>query len=395
MVRSDTLLSFIVRHKFRLHDFLDPRSDLAEHLKFNKLFCGREWILWNTGNESRRRLSIALFLGSYMAEYGDGNDDMFAQLSSMLHQEEWEFALRFCPYHHVIAALNNLSWTEAAMDEAYLGLNTALAGLEVSSIGGLAPRDIHERERAKATTSLLMFTALYASYIDGCRRVRALTRLDSRRSYERALHRLLRKNIGQHAFIKALRNFNLHYYVAKPYVVIRFAEARVSRLLLDCSDLLYSGYKWNEPARDFLSASPQVDVIDTAYLALKDVRRVIRFHRKLARTHMRREKNCYDSYVKQRRRHDHLQRAAVDVGAAFKQPTTILSRILREDIVSEIIESSLAKEEMRSLIMRLSDRHSNLPDKAKVALAREVDHCLRFVTEPPDTGPYLQGRIYR
>lgn len=390
----ETLLGFILRHRFKLHDVAGGISISRDEFKLFKYFPPHDLLRRHLQSEEQRGLSFALALGSYMAECDTDDHEIFAKCSSMLNDEQWRFALRFCPYHNVAVNLDNLALIQSAMDEAYLGLNTALAGMEVAIGGRISNPYAHDLEISKATSNLLNFTALYATYVDNCRRIRKLVGMKEHGSYDRAISRLTATYSGQHRFIQDYRNFQLHYQIVEPYIVSKLGPTRISNLYLSANELLYSGYCWKKTARSFLESDAQLDVIDTVAVVLTDVKRLIRFHRNLVERRLRHEKHAYDTYRHERNRHNHLLSSMVDVGAIFKQPKMLIERLLDRNFVEQVLDSALSEDEIFKMLINMADRHRNLPKDAKKMLELEVRHRIAKRPKCPSPGAYLQGRLH-
>lgn len=392
VLNSGTLFSFIRRNRFRLRELASGIADSRHIHQLAKCFHGYEYFDLHFKEDERRRLKIALMLGSYMAEYCTDYYENFARLLSELSNDEWSFALQYCPFHRVEIALNNLDFIEASMEDSFLGLSTSLAGMEAASAGRITRPESYIIESSKAISSLLSFTTLYATYVDTCRRVRNLTGLDGHSSYNRAVRRLISRSYGQNQFIKDFRNFQLHYRIVRPDIVTTTGETVTSKLCLTTNALLYSGYKWKPESRTFLELDSQIDVIETVSAVLHDIRRQTKFHRNLVRHRLRRERIAYDTYIRERDRHKHLQAAVIDLGAAFKRPSSLMERLLDSAFVDQILDSALSETEMFDVLFKMANRHLNLPAKVKKELEGEIRHSIAQRPIYPSAGAYLQGR---
>lgn len=391
-MHQESFRGFIVRHRFKLRDIADGRHSSKDEIRLTRAFPSDELLTWHLQSEELRKLFIALALGSHMAECDTDDHDAFARLSSKLNEEQWGFALRFCPYHDVSITLDNLALIQSAMDEAYLGLTRALAGMDATFGGPISNASAYNLEKSRATSNLINFTALYATYVDSCRRIRKLVKMDRRESYDRAIRRLIATNSGHHSFIKEYRNFQFHYRITEPFTVTRMDGARQSNLCLSSNELIQSGYRWQPATRTFLKCDERVDVIATAAIILRDVKRLIRFHRKLAERRLRREKFAYDTYRHERDRHNHLQSSRVDIGAIFRRPSSLVERLLDQSFVESIVNSALSDDEAFEMLVRMADRHRNLSSDVKKSLATQIRAIVERRPNYPRADAYLQGR---
>lgn len=296
---KETLAGFIVRHRFRPWDII-PNMTLGvstQHYELLKLFPGEQTFFSIIFDKSNIYLRRAFYLAQYMAESATDEPDKFARLVSSVNDEAWAFALNFSPYHKVSAALQNLKLVEAAMLEAGLSLNAAMAGMESAMAFPGADTRSYERETSKATINLLNYSALYASYVDVCRRLRQYAGLKESPAYNRAIARIIQKNPGAHEFIKGLRNFMLHYHLVEPHVVVQHGEERTVSLLLEADKLVRDGFGWSAGARTFLGANRKLNVIALTNTISRDVSRLIDFHFKMIDTHLKKEKDAYNWYI--------------------------------------------------------------------------------------------------
>ncbi len=331
-------------------------------------------------------------MAGYVTECQIDEPELFSQLASDLREDEWNSVLRFCPFQPVDSALRNLDLIVSALEEACIGLNAAKAGMETAMDSSRSRLATHQREQSKATAQLLNFGALYASYVDVCRRIRRRCNLGDQKSYERAIARLVAKNKGAHSFAKDLRNYTLHFQVPEPYVTIELSENRKVSLLLDSSALLYSGFKWKATSRDFLQNNAKLDILETATEVTKDVVRLVRFHRKIVDARLADMKFAYETYLNERVRHKHLRDAVVDVGAAFRMPRSLISRLLEDNFVEQVLESALPDKDAEMVIVEYANRHRNLPKKVLQELRIEVGKKLESRPRFPTGGAFLSKR---
>lgn len=331
-----------------------------------------------------------------MSECSTNQPENFSRLVSSLDDEAWNFSIQFTPYKKVIVALNNLDVVHAAMLEAVLALSAAKAGMENSVEFDGFGSDVYAREQSKATSSLLNFSALYASYIDVCRRVRKYSGRLNDKAYRHAIHRLIGENSGAHDFIKGLRNFILHYHLPQPGIQITSGKVRSVDLYLESSSLLFSGFDWTSDARSYLQREARLDIHNAVTVVMGDIDRLVKFHRKLSEKGMQREKFAYDVYTYERVRLKHLQNSVVDLNAAFlKRPTTTISRLISKDLVEQVLNSLLPDDEVRMVLSSLADRHKNLSFDARRSVTREIEKLLKERARFNNTGTYLQGRALK
>ncbi|MBN9890160.1 hypothetical protein [Salipiger abyssi] len=313
-----------------------------------------------------------------------------------MREDTWIFALRFTPYYKIDTALNNLEVVRAAMIEAVLALNAAKAGMETAAELEGFKTDAYARERSRATSNLLNFSALYASYVDVCRRIRGYAKLKDDAPYRRALSRLIGGNSGGHEFIKGFRNFILHHHLLEPEVKITYSQTRSTKLYLDSNALLYSGFKWTTKARHFIQKDVELDVTDAVNAVIRDVKRLIMFHRKMIEARLPEEKRAYEIYTYERERLRHLQSVASDIGAAFfKRSTPIVSRLIDSKTIENVLNSLLSDEEVRLVLCALANKHKNLPPITQNSVATGVDRLLKSRIKYKNTGAYLQGRPFK
>lgn len=342
MLRKNFAL-FLLRHRFALRDIFPSASNAATRhdYKLARNFESLDTMRVHLGREGLAELNRAFAIAEYMAQSLTSHPEGFARYTSMLSENAWNFGINFAPFHKVHIALENLERVHAAMLEACLSLNSAMAGMESALVLRGTDKSAYHREQSKATSSLLTFSALYASYIDVCYRIRNYSKLRNKSSHSRAVQRILGKNAGKHDFVKDLRNFILHYHLVEPEVSVSWGEVRSVKLFLDANSLLYSGFKWTSKARAFLQSSEKLDVIETLSSVVSDVQRQIRFHRKIAEHRLANEKFAYDTYLHERLRYKHLHNSVVDTGKIVKRPTTVLSRILDESLIPLTLNSTM------------------------------------------------------
>lgn len=327
-----------------------------------------------------------------MSQNSTNQPKEFSLFTSTLNDEAWQFALRFAPYHKVHIALENLGRVHSAMLEACLSLNSAMAGMDSAFHLYESDMAAYRRERSRGTSSLLTFSALYASYIEVCYRIRDYAGLKTSLPYRRSIKRILGKNAGEHGFAKDLRNFILHYHLVEPDIVVSLGETRSVRLLLNSNFLLSSGFVWKPDARKFIQANEKLDVTQATDTIVKDVGRIVKFHHKVSERFLPNEKFAYDVYTMERTRYHHLHKSVIDIGAAFKRPSSVSSRILDKEITHQIVNSSLSDCEVRCILLALADRHKNLPTATREKVFREIEKVILTRPKLPNEGMFLDGR---
>lgn len=383
---------FILRHRIRLAEITGHRPLTLQDYELAKHFSGWELLSFTEKREELERLGFAMAIAGYVAECATDEPKLFSQIASDLRDDEWRYVLRFCPYHKVDTALKNLDVIQSALEDACLALNAARAGMETAFDHSRDEHVTYRREQSKATAQLLNFSALYASYVDVCRRIRGYCQLTGEGSYDRAVRRLVAKNASAHSFAKDLRNYSLHYHIPEPNVTIRISDHRSVTLWLDSQALLYSGFKWKSASRTFLQASKELDVMETVTAITKDVIRTVRFHRKLVDVRLVSMQFAYNTYQNERARYQQLRNSVTDIGAAFKRPRSLMSRLLEKDFVDQVLASSLPDQSARRLLIDFADRHQNLPKEVLESLEKEIERALSRRPNFPTGGAYLSRR---
>lgn len=393
---QETLAGFITRHRFRPWDIIPNATSgtSRQHYEFLRLFPSDQ-VLRVLFDKGLINLSRAFCLAQYMAENATEEPDEFARLVSSVDDEVWAFALTFSPYHKVSAALQNLKLVESAMLEAGLSLNSAMAGMESAMAFPGSDTRSYEREASKATINLLNYSALYASYVDVCRRIRQYMGLKGSPAYNRAIMRIINTNSGTHEFVKGIRNFMLHYHLVEPQVVVHQSEERTVSLLLEADKLTRDGFEWSVGARTFLNENRKIDIISITNSISRDVSRLIEFHYKMVDKRLKKEKDAYEWYKYERNKLDHLSRSMSNIEAIFKmRPRPILAKVLDQKIIENVLFSSLSDAKVRLILNDLANRHKNLPSDMKPAIDREISKLLSKRVRFPTTKAYMSGQPF-
>lgn len=382
---KENFSSFIIKHRFRAWDLINPRELNHQDYELSRNFDGLEFLWLTQKHEKLWRLGIALMLAEHMAECKTSQADIFAQLVSLLRDDEWRFALKFCPYHRVDVAIKNLGVIQSAMEEACIGLNSAKAGMETAITHGRRGNAAYGREQSKATAQLLNFSALYASYIDVCYRIRDYCGLKKSKAYSNAIIRLTIKNSGAHAFFKDLRNFMSHYHIQAPGIATTYSDKQFSEINLNSADMLYSGFDWKPSSRAFLQAQERVDILEGASSIVRDIRNVVEFHKNLVERKMPNENFAYRYYLAERRKFNHLEKSMTDLNSFFGLKSTLLSRLSSEEFAIEMLSTSLPDNDLKALILSHANRYENLPKNALEQINVEIDRLIlkrpRYPTE--------------
>lgn len=359
-----------------------------------KQFRDSGFFMLNSVSKPLRKLNIAFALGAYISDCDMSEPEKFTALSSELNEEEWRFALKFSPYHKINTAFESLDLVQSALMDSYLGLNAALAGMDASfDLGSLSPGS-YEREEFKAGTNLLLFSTLYSSYIDLCRIIREQCGFKKKSSYDRAIKKIKGKNVGAHDFFHKLRNYILHYRHVQPEYVVQYGNEKSTKLYLSSQDLLGDGFDWTFDSRKFLQTENKIDLIKTSELVAKDVGRLIVFHQKFVDRVMLNEKSAYQHYLYIRRSYQHFTKSVTDIGAAFKQPTSNLSRLIKKKMLNEVLISSLPDEQVRLILHSLANRYQNLSDSVISAVDTQITDLLNKRKIEPVVKGYFDGRLF-
>lgn len=373
---KENLNSFIIKNRFRAGDLINPRELTHQDYELSQNFDGLDFLWLTQKHEELWRLGIALMLGQHMAECKTNQADTFAQLIAFLRDDEWRFALRFCPYNKVDVAIKNLGIIQSAMEEACIGLNSAKAGMETAVTHGRRGNIAYEREQSKATAQLLNFSALYASYIDVCWRIRDYCKLKKSKAYSSAIVRLTSRNSGAHAFFKDLRNFMLHYHIQAPGLTTTYGDKQSSEINLDSADMLYSGFDWKPSSRAFLQAQERVNILEGASSIVRDVTNVVEFHKRLIERKMPSEMFAYRYYLAERRKLNHLRKSMTDINSFFGLKSTLLDRLSSEEFANELLSTQLPDNDLRALILSHANRYGNLPKNALEKINLEIDKLI-------------------
>lgn len=323
-------------------------------------------------------LNRAFAAAEYMSHCATDRPEYFSRTISSLSDEAWNFALQFTPFNKVNTALKNLEIVQSAMFESALALNAAKAGMESAMTISGSPSYTYEREQSKATSSLLNYSALYASYIDICRRIRKYAGQNNDNAYRHAIRSLIGKNSGAHGFIKGLRNLILHHHLSGINVTISYGEVKTVQMHLDSNSLLYSGFKWDATAREYIQREDKVYIQDSISAVSLDLERLIKFHSKIASKRLRTEKSAFEYYTYERERLLHFHRSNSDVMAAIlRRPSLTVTRVLDPNIIETVSRSLISDEEATSILTSLSDRHKNIRPEIKEIIRKEIDQIIR------------------
>ena len=200
------------------------------------------------------------------------------------------------------------------------------------------------------------------------------------------------KNFGAHRFVKGLRDLILHYHLVEPNIIVSIGEKNTVQLLLDSNSLLFAGINWTADARDYIRSERKLDVLQTTNTVVKDVARLVRFHRMIAERRLPKEKLAYDTYLHERTRLIHLQNATFDPSALIKRHSPVLSRVIDPSVMEVTLNSTIPDDELRMLLTTLANRHQNLSLDKMAVVVDEIEQILRRRIRYPNTGSYLDGR---
>lgn len=389
---AESFLSFISRHRFNVTDILSHRHLTRHDYELALMFPGMDFFWLDQKQNELERLGLAFAIAGYVAECETDEPELFSKAASALSDDEWNYTLQFCPYYSVDSALKNLALILYAMEETCLNLNAAKAGMEIAMEYSTSGVSVYSREQSKATSQLLCFVALYASYIDGCRRIREKCKLKGSEIYDRAIARIVGKKADVHSFVKDLRNFTLHYQIPEPSVTIQTSDKRVVSLNLNGVSILYSGFRWKRESKSFLQNNPELEVVDTVSIITRDVRRLVKFHNKLVSKRLVDEKFAFETYANERSRLRHLLKATMDIGAVFKRPTSLIVRLLDAKIVDQVLKSALSNKISENLLVNIANRHRNLPKGTLNNLREELQKALSKRPNYPVGKPFLSRR---
>lgn len=391
---AESFESFITKNRFKVWDILNPREMSVEDYNLSRCFDGMQFLFLTTKHDELRRLGVAIILADHMAGCEMDRPALFSKFVSYLRDDEWSFALKFCPYHKIEVAVNNLKFVQLAMNEACIGISSAKSAMETAFTQGSKGNVLYEREQSKATVQLLNFSALYASYVDMCWRIRDYCKLKKSKPYADAVNRLISKNIGPHSFFKDLRNFMLHYHIQAPVVTITYSEHTYSTIELNSSEMLYSGFEWKPSSREFLRSRGKVDLLEAATTVVRDAAKVISFHEFIVKRKFTDESYAYKYYITERNKYNHLKKSMTNINAAFGIKSTLLDRLSTSDLAKDMASTSISDEELRSLILSHANRYANLPQKIIDAINEEIEQVIATRPRYPAGGAYLGLRRY-
>lgn len=393
-VKDASFEAFLCRKRFKSIDILRVTEITEQDYDLLRLFGGNEKLRWLNATKASSKLKFAYLAAQYMSANKLDEPEGFAFVVSKLDDNSWKFAIAFARFHKVKVALSNLTTVQLAMHDASAGLNSAMAGMAAAQELSRSHNRLYDREQARATSNLLNLSALYASYIDVCRRLRRYTGLHGAKSYDRAKNRLIANRTGQHLFLKDLRNFILHNELVQPQCLIHydFDRGKTTKLVLESHYLLLRGTDWKKEARKFIQSGEHIDIIDAVRKVIEDVDRFVDLHHKLASKRLRQDKRSYDHYTHERERHQHLVHAMFDPGAIFKHRSSLTSRLIEKSVLKSLLESSLPQNELLRVLTSIADRHQNLPQSIRQKLELELLELIEKRIDFPIANAYLDGR---
>jgi hypothetical protein len=395
-IPRESLQSFLTRHRFKPWEIVPSVNGISRgDYALLRLFPNGQVLFGRLFDKQLIELRNSFCLAEYMAVCATDEPEEFAQMVSAVGSEGWSFALRFAPYHKVSLALESLELVQSAMLEVGLSLNAAKAGMESALLFPHSRTSAYEREQSKATINLLNFSALYASYIDICRRLRKYVGLNERPAYDRAIQKIIGKNVGKHSFIKDLRNFILHHHLLRPSVTVTHGDSRTVTLLVNADSLIIDGYDWKSGARGFIQSNRKIDITATTDDISNDVSRLIEFHVKMAERRLRKDKLAYELYKYERARVDHLSKSITNIEAIFKfRSRSLISKSIDKQLLNNVLTSSLTDDEVRQIISSIADRYKNFAPEMKTSVDEEITKLLLSRPKFPVTSVYMGGRLF-
>ena len=327
-----------------------------------------ELFVWQESIESRRRLKVAILLGTYMAAYETSDHDKFSKLARELNPHEWQYAIRFCPFYSVNAAVENLLTIQAGFEESYIQLSTALSELRAAFN---LPKSSDERTMSslsKAHSATFVLVSLYSSYIDTCRRIRQFVELKDVTSYDRAVRRFTIGRQADHAFVKDLRNYMSHYDGIAISCTHHVGNSTKSNLMVAADNLLYSGYVWKSLAREFLQASESFDLVQLMDRIAKDLGRLVGFHQKLVNRRLSFQRACFNRYRYVRVKHNF--QSSLLAANAFRIRSDKLERLCGKEVLHSIVESEIDDSQVIELIVTMANRYRSLREEEQIEVRR-------------------------
>jgi len=389
------LSAFLSKNRFRIRH-LQPsrlRANGRQNYDIAHLFPMMEALAWSVADSELDKLSFALELASKMSRYEVGEDDDFSILVSVLNDDQWQFALRFCPFDKTHALVGNLSLIEDTMAQSFLELNRCKTGMATVLRSSAVHRSDYESQKKFAVYSIINFISAHSTYIDYCQRIAGHCGVRRTKPYSNAIKRIIGKDVGAHAFVHRMRNFILHHSLVPPEVSITSSRGQQRVVMsVDSTKLLGSGFDWGAAALGYIQSSVEHDLIDTFESVTVSAGRLVKFHKKLVSTRLGSEQERYHSYLRQRERYKHLQTAVFDTGRLFRSPTTIISRVIDESLVQLLLRSSLSNEMVVDALGRVADRHLNLPEAQLAGLREELQILVANRREPSNPVSYLNGK---
>lgn len=391
MRHSENLASFLHRNRFEVRDLIDNKMT-KEDFHLLRSFRSQYVFANHVSNQEMRRLNLALILASTFVDNDITELDYISRFCSELYDEEWNYALQFCPYYSIDETIKNLHFLQAAIEDSYLNVVTVLTRKSEAIMQKRLSQEFRHSEEYSGSISIMNFVSYYASFLDCCWRLRDAVGLRESGPYKRAIRAIISKNQNAHTFVKDYRNFQLHFRNIEPYAEISFSGKREQRLLFNATELLYTSFKWKSASKVYLQSAEKLDVIETFVAVKNDVHRVSKFIQSVVFKKMKTEKLAYETYLKVRDQFLHLQNAYVDIGAIAKKPTKILSRLIDRNLVAQLVDSSLSNGELKSSLLQLADKYKTLPTDKLKSIEAEIDDLISRRHPVQSVAGYLGGR---
>lgn len=220
-------------------------------------------------------------------------------LIKQLLPEQWEYALRHTDFHYFHTSLEGLALNVDAFRDTLLELHAAAAQMAASGRFIDWKSSEYRRAQRRATGSILTLGALHSAFIDSSRALRNKTFKDPE-LFNRTIGRRVAINASkEHALLKDLRNYQLHYSMHQPRVTLRINDRGSQfQLFLEARELLLSGYKWKESSKKSILSYPdgRVDIITVCEAILKNLEKQLEAHKRIIARAKSNERKLYLGY---------------------------------------------------------------------------------------------------
>lgn len=390
-----TLQSFLATNRFRVRDILPRSLGISRgDVEIIRAFAPMRVADWSFSDKKALEFRYSLVLAEYMADCSTEGIDDFRRLISCVGEDAWVYALKFCPYHKISVAIDSLLLVQTSIFNAYVGMNASAAGMGASMSLAEGRDTIYVREQHQLISNLLNFVSLYNLYVDICRRVKIYAKIEKdSEPYRRAIWSIMKERKGVHEFVRELRNYMLHFNLERPGIVTKIHPVRVSSVVLHADKIFASGFSWGAAARRFLSENERLDILSIAKDVVRDIDRLVKFHVRICENRLPEERRAYATYIFERERFHHLQRALVDHSMIFsRKSTTHVSRLVDPDILGFLVNSAIPNDVVKNIIISIANRYSNLPSDMVRSISQEVDVIISKREFREEASPYFEGR---